>query len=274
MMFTEKPFFFTNGDYKLFGVIHKPGVVGEKVTKGFVFCHPFAEEKLWVHRAYVSFARELARQGYMVLRFDYMGHGDSEGGFEESTVKTRLSDIKCAVEHLQNLGVQEVGLLGLRFGASLAARAAEEIDGVSSLVMWQPIVNGERYMKDILRTNLTGQMAIYGRVIKNREALIEAMQEGKAVNIDGYDMSYELFTQASDINLLDHHRFKGRALIIQIDKKEAKIKKDIEALGTVYTEAQLIQVIELPFWTEIKEFYSSARSLSDRTVEWLDDRNG
>ena len=45
----------------------------------FVFCHPLTEEKLWTHRVFVTFARELAAAGHTVLRFDYRGNGDSDG---------------------------------------------------------------------------------------------------------------------------------------------------------------------------------------------------
>ncbi|MBT8350241.1 MAG: alpha/beta hydrolase, partial [Deltaproteobacteria bacterium] len=106
----ETPFFFPNESYNLFGVLHEP----ENTPKpqGFVFCHPFAEEKLWTHRVFVNFARELAQKGYTVLRFDYMGHGDSEGGFQDSTIETRLFDIKCAIKTLsENISSPErIGL--------------------------------------------------------------------------------------------------------------------------------------------------------------------
>ncbi|MCW4290174.1 MAG: hypothetical protein N0C91_20990 [Candidatus Thiodiazotropha endolucinida] len=42
---------------KIFTVFHIPDTTD--VKKAFVFIHPFAEEKLWSHRVYVSFAREL-----------------------------------------------------------------------------------------------------------------------------------------------------------------------------------------------------------------------
>ena len=67
----ETPFFFSNQGQNLFGVLHEPCTDGRQT--GFLLCYPFAEEKLWVHRVYVNFARELARRGYPVLRFDYMG---------------------------------------------------------------------------------------------------------------------------------------------------------------------------------------------------------
>ena len=38
----ETPFFFSNGSYNLFGILHEPEI--EPNGEGFVFCHPFAEE--------------------------------------------------------------------------------------------------------------------------------------------------------------------------------------------------------------------------------------
>jgi len=62
--------------------------------------HPFAEEKLWSHRVFVSFARALAERGYPVLRFDYMGAGDSSGTTPETSLQTHLDDLRAAVEVL------------------------------------------------------------------------------------------------------------------------------------------------------------------------------
>ena len=72
---SESPFFFPRGDARLFGVLHRPS--GPVSRSGFVLSHPFAEEKLWSHRVFVSFARALAGRGLAVLRFDYAGAGDS-----------------------------------------------------------------------------------------------------------------------------------------------------------------------------------------------------
>src|SRR5687768_18149474 len=90
----ETPLFFNRGPWQLFGVYHAPHN-GSTATP-FVFCHPFGEEKLWAHRVYVGFARELARRGHPVLRFDYAGNGDSSGTFDESSIETALADIDAA----------------------------------------------------------------------------------------------------------------------------------------------------------------------------------
>ena len=112
----ETPFFFKTHNYNLFGVFHEPETnKHSKPSVGIVFCHPFAEEKLISHRVMVNLARKLTEAGFYCLRFDYMGHGDSDGNFEASTIETRLSDIHCAERFLrERTGVDKVGLLGVR----------------------------------------------------------------------------------------------------------------------------------------------------------------
>ena len=107
-----------------------------------MFCHPFAEEKLWSHRVFVNFARELVKIGYTVLRFDYMGHGDSDGKFEESSIETRVSDIKCALQLLREKinDKSKINLLGLRLGATLAAIVAEAAENINRLILWKKII--------------------------------------------------------------------------------------------------------------------------------------
>lgn len=267
----EEPFFFDNGSYKLFGVLHRPE--SQLNELGFVFVHPFAEEKLWTHRVLVSFARELSKRGYPVLRFDFMGHGDSEGNFEDSSVETRLSDIKGAIHTLKekSTSINEIGLLGLRFGASLAALAAEQEKDIYKLILWEPIIDGSKYMQEMLRINLTTQTAVYKEIRHNRDALVQMMKEGSTVNIDGYEIMYDLFEQASLINLVqDKMSYSRDCLIVQISRREQKIKKDLDDLTTKYSNADIVLAIEEPFWKEIKIFYSIAENLFGDTLKWLE----
>jgi len=266
----EKPFFFTNIHYKLFGVLHQPE--SAELKGGFVFCHPFAEEKLWTHRVFVSFARDLAKLGYAVLRFDYMGHGDSDGEFEDSTVESRLADINCAMDllRLEVDNIENISLLGLRFGATLAALVAEQRTDVDKLILWEPVVDGERYMQDLLRTNLTTQLAVYGKVTEKREDLVRQMQAGNTVNIDGYEMTNTLFEQASEINLLQREiKFEGNSLIVQCGKEGQPVRKDLKSLSEQYADNEIHLAVEEQFWREIKRYYGRAENLFDVTLNWM-----
>jgi exosortase A-associated hydrolase 2 len=267
----EKPFFFHNGRCRLFGLIHEP--VETPSGEAWVFCHPFIEEKLWAHRVYVSFARILAARGAWVLRFDMMGNGDSEGRFSETSVDTMLGDIECAVDQLSRLsGIEKnIGLLGLRLGATLAALTAERRPHIGKLVLWDPIVDGAKYMQELLRINLTTQSAVYKEIRYNRETLVRMMREGSTVNIDGYELAYPCYEQVATINLKESSKqFAGPCLLVQIGKEGQPIQPDLQALHETYRAATVRTTVEEPFWKEIKRWYRMAPNLFKTTVGWMD----
>lgn len=265
---SETPVFFNNGPTRLFGVVHYPEHAGPE--KAFVFCHPFAEEKLWAHRVYVSFARFLTSCGWAVLRFDYAGYGDSDGEFESTTVEGHLSDISCAVSEIQRIlpSLQTVGLMGLRFGATLATLWASGNKLSGPLVLWEPLVDGDRFIQDVLRSNLTTQMATLGEVKVTREQLVEEMRSGQTVNIDGYELSYDLYSQISDINLLRITPNVEDILVVKISRS----RRPGKSLSTFVEQAgaELEFATEDAFWREIKVFYDKAESLTEVTANWLE----
>lgn len=263
--------FFENSAYRLFGIVHQP--VGPPSGAAWVFCHPFAEEKLWAQRVYVSFARMLAARGAWVLRFDSMGNGDSEGQFSTASVDTMLSDLDAAIYQVEQLSgnSQGIGLLGLRFGATMAALAAERSSKIGKLVMWEPIVDGAKYMQEMLRINLTTQSAVYKEIRHNREALVQMMREGTTVNIDGYELAYPCYEQATAVNLKEERkRFAGPSLIVQVGKEGQPLHSDLKALQETFPVAELQGVVEEPFWKEIKRWYRVAPNLFERTLAWIE----
>lgn len=265
----ETPFFFPCAERRLFGIFHAP----QGTLRGaFVFCHPFAEEKLWAHRVYVSFARDLAARGYAILRFDHFGHGDSDGLYENATLERYREDIHAALATLDERVSKacHLGLLGLRLGATLAAQVTEDYPRVQHLVLWDPVLDGSKYAQEILLSNLATQMATHGKVVKDRGQLVAEMEAGQTVNVDGYELSDAMFKQLSALRLVGFRkRFSGPALIVQIDRGPKALRGDLKALQAEYANATLIQRVEQPFWKEIKEFYARATTLSAATLEWL-----
>ncbi len=267
----ETPFFFPNGDYALFGFLHEPE---QPSAAAFVFCHPFGEEKLWTHRVFVSFARQLAAQGHTVLRFDYMGNGDSQGDFRDSSLRSAVADVRCAVAEVRRrASIRRVNLLGLRFGATVAGLAAEEESDIDRLVLWSPVVDGGRYMQELLRINLTTQMAVHKEIREDREALVAAMQQGRAVNVDGYEMTYPLYEQVSAVKLAAApKRYGGPCLVAHVDRQPGRPVPELQQLVATYGQGTLAFAQEEPFWKEIPRFYQQAPNLFAVTSEWLTTR--
>lgn len=240
--------------------------------------HPFGEEKLWSHRVFVSFARELALRGHPVLRFDYSGTGDSSGELRDSSIESHIDDLQAAIVHLRShvSATCRVGAIGLRLGASIVALAAERgpyrgIDG--PLVLWDPVVNGDAYLQELLRSHLSTQLAVYGRVVEGRDALRDRIARGESVNLDGYDLAAPLFDSCarSDLLPVEALRFEGPALVMRISPPGAdRLRADLESLATRYRRGSFASCTEDPFWKEIKPFYGRAANLQRETLAWLE----
>ena len=130
----------------LFAVYHGP--VASSRDVGVVLCKPFGEEMLCAHRALRHLANRLAADGFPTLRFDYDGTGDSSGGDADADrVTSWLDSIGAAVGALRERGVARIAMIGLRFGALLAAEYAKR-DPVDALVLIAPPVGGRAYVRE------------------------------------------------------------------------------------------------------------------------------
>ena len=81
-------------------------------------------------------ARMLWKAGYSVLMPDLRGHGDSEG--DTITGVLEINDIHGAMEYLgtrPDVDADQVGILGVSFGAIVALKAATEIKSIRAVVL-------------------------------------------------------------------------------------------------------------------------------------------
>lgn len=141
-----EPFYFGEPGRRLFGVVHEP-VTAPTKNSAVVLCAPLWQEAVRAQRVLRQLGVRLARAGSFTFRFDYYGTGDSEGDTEAGDVESWLTDIGAAVEEAKKAkGVARVTLLGLRFGASLAALAAAARTDVDRLVLWEPVVDGRKFL--------------------------------------------------------------------------------------------------------------------------------
>jgi uncharacterized protein len=279
----EKPFYLRNKNYRLFCVLHTPENVispDEDLNKkpdktGLVFCNPFAEESIIAHRIMVNLARYLTSKGYFCLRFDYMGEGDSENNFEESDIQSRLSDIHCAVEHLKDeVQVQKVGLVGVRLGATLAAISCETV-AIDYLALVSPIVRGENYANELLRSNISFQMAAYRKILKDRKTLSEELRSGRPVNVDGYMLTPKLYDEIKQMDILDYKiDARPEILVLSVMKnKKQPMPKDILSLYDRLKErangSKLAVTEELFFWKDNRIYRSSVSDVEKELADWL-----
>src|SRR5205085_1697342 len=92
----------------------------------------------------------LAASGVASLRFDFRGHGESEGRQEDLTISGVLNDIDAAVRQAKSLASSaSVGLLGASFGGGICGLFASQYPQVlRSLVLINPLINYRRRFID------------------------------------------------------------------------------------------------------------------------------
>ncbi len=92
------------------------------------------------YRLYAELARHLARLGFLTLRFDLGGIGDSRRGIPGEALRARTAlEIAAAVDHLASgYGVEHVVLGGLCSGAEDSFRHAEVDPRVAGVFMIDP----------------------------------------------------------------------------------------------------------------------------------------
>ena len=180
-------FFLPAASGQRFCLLHRPdpqvGLKGE-----IVYIHPFAEEMNKARRMAALQARAMAAAGYAVLQIDLQGCGDSSGDFGEATWAGWVEDVVSACAWLRQRYSSGLWLWGLRSGCLLAGEAARQVDDVSRLLFWQPVLSGRQYLQHFLRLKAAAEM-LAGAGKGLMDALRAELAQGRPVEIAGYTLS-------------------------------------------------------------------------------------
>ena len=121
---------FTGGSgLQLAGIVDLPAEAPRGMA---VFAHCFTCSK--DIKATVHIARALASAGYGVLRFDFMGLGDSQGNFADSNFSTNCADVIAAVRFIAENFTAPSLLVGHSFGGAACLAVAGGLQAVLGVV--------------------------------------------------------------------------------------------------------------------------------------------
>jgi len=166
----EKQLYIERGGRKLFGFLHRP----DDPRAALLVCPPLFEEKKSSYRALVELSRALLAEGVASLRFDYRNSGDSDAA-DGYRLDDLVADAASAADTLRDKapGVP-FSIVGLRIGAAVAARlAGEAAHEPTHLVLVNPIVEGRRYISEILRKMKIRQAFTSGTSRVTRDDLLK-----------------------------------------------------------------------------------------------------
>ena len=129
-----------DGDHgKLEGVILKPELKAGERCPMVLLCHGFMGNKEGALEKQI--AELLKANGIASIRFDFNGHGKSEGRFQDMTVPNEIVDAKKVIEYVSSLPyVESVAISGHSQGGVVAAMTAGDlgVEKIKAVVLLAP----------------------------------------------------------------------------------------------------------------------------------------
>ena len=111
---------------RLAAIIQKPVLQQGEQCPMVVLCHGFGGRK--EGPLFEVIADSLANHGIASIRFDFNGHGESEGDFQQMTVPNEIEDARKVIEYVSDLRyVKSIAIAGHSQGGVVAAMTAGEL---------------------------------------------------------------------------------------------------------------------------------------------------
>ncbi|MEO0617264.1 MAG: alpha/beta hydrolase, partial [Pseudomonadota bacterium] len=188
-----------------------------------------------------AFGQAAADRNASTLIPDLRGTGDSPGAFGEFSIGDWCDDLRATIEDARaRFGDIPVVLLGIRFGALLAARVAPE-SGVRDLLLWQPATEGKRLMREFLRVWSAANM---GAGADARATLAETGE----LEVAGYRVTQTL---VGDIDGLTFALTEDKTRIHWLEagaSVSARSERGIQQLRSAGHDIRTASVDCPPFW--------------------------
>lgn len=111
-----------------------------------LFCHGFLSNKnSATNKALTGI---LVPQGIATLRFDFFGHGQSDGAFERITVGTAVQQTLAALAWAQHRGYRKIALVGSSFGGLVAILVAAQHAELACLALKCPVSDLHQMLRE------------------------------------------------------------------------------------------------------------------------------
>ncbi|MBP2667342.1 MAG: exosortase system-associated hydrolase 1 [Firmicutes bacterium] len=154
---------------RLSAMLHMPDEVN-KDTPIIVCCHGFTGDKIGANQLTLNLAKELERSGYIVVRFDYLGSGDSDGDFPTDTIvtgwKEDLINVLAWVRNQSRFSASPLLLYGHSLGGLVALTHSATDQGIAARIVFAPVIYPIPNFQHILGAELWAQ-SVAGQPIAN-----------------------------------------------------------------------------------------------------------
>lgn len=124
---------------KLYAELQRPATGATAKTPLVIICHGFTGN--CNTKLLTDIADDLQAQGIASLRFDFNGHGKSDGEFQDMTVPNEIEDLKDVIDWAQRQPwVADISLLGHSQGGVVVSMTAGELGDsiIKNVVLMAP----------------------------------------------------------------------------------------------------------------------------------------
>ena len=227
------------GESHLVGVITEPAQSTARRPPAAVLLNAGIIHRVGPNRLYVRLARALAAEGFLALRFDFSGIGDSAARRDTLPFRqSALREVREAIDHLQHSeGAERFLLMGLCSGAILAremARLDARVQGVV-LMNHPPLADGgdPTFRAELSKRNL---VRYYGKIASRSphswfKALTGKVQYARILEALGY--GWDRIRRGMAPSRIRTTRF-GQALV-ELDARAVRalfVYSDTEVIST------------------------------------------
>ena len=182
----EEKVTFKSGDLNISGVVHTPDdmVVGDR-RPVILILHGFGSRKDAGN--VIGPTNMFMNWGYVVLRFDMRGCGESDGMFGHLLCLDQVEDTRAAVTFMQSrpeVDSDRIAVVGSSFGAAVAVYTAGVDDRVAAVISSGGWGNGERKFRGQHPT--PEAWAAFMKVLEDGKEHRE--ETGEPLMVDRYDI--------------------------------------------------------------------------------------
>jgi pimeloyl-ACP methyl ester carboxylesterase len=186
--------------------------------RGVLLCGTFGFEQWCAYRSWRELAGMIAAAGCPTLRFDYPGQGDARDP-QGPEIPAALDAIRAGIAFLRERGAEEIAVVGLRLGATLAALTG---DGVDRLVMLSPFPSGKAYRRE---------MAMQARLIDVMPDRTPMPQEPDSLMIGSFLLGPQTLADLARLDLAAAERTPA-SRILMLGPKVDTLAERYRALGS------------------------------------------
>lgn len=126
--------------------VHEPAERGE--VRGVVVQVHGINADMAEGGMFIRLADRLAGAGFAGVRFSFRGHGRSDGTDRGATIAGEMLDLQSAVDWARERYSGGLSLVSASFGAVAACTSLPYLDGLDSLVLWNPVLDPEHTFTD------------------------------------------------------------------------------------------------------------------------------